>query len=117
MTDLSLSASGGEQGEFMKATRPTGQVKTPIAKAPAARPKAGALFERENFKWMLIGVVILIVGFLLMAGGGSDDPRVFEPSEVYSPRRITLAPIVILLGLAIEIYAIFRQPKNTNTAE
>jgi hypothetical protein len=71
------------------------------------------LFGKENLKWMLIGVAVLIVGFLLMAGGGSDDPNVFEPSEVYSARRITIAPIVIVLGLLIQIYAIFRQPKNT----
>lgn len=66
---------------------------------------------------MLIGVAVLIVGFLLMAGGGSEDPNVFDPSEVYSTRRITIAPIVILLGLMIQIYAIFRQPKNTGTAD
>jgi hypothetical protein len=96
----------------MKATRPAVQTK-----APASKPRAGELFDKENFKWMLIGVAILIVGFLLMAGGGSDDPRVFEPSEVYSTRRITIAPIVILVGLMIQIYAIFRQPKNTGTAE
>jgi hypothetical protein len=96
----------------MKATRPVAQAKT-----PATKPKAGELFGKENFKWMLIGVAILIVGFLLMAGGGSDDPKVFDPSEVYSTRRITIAPIVILVGLMIQIYAIFRQPKNTGTAE
>ena len=96
----------------MKATRPAIQTK-----APAAKPKAGELFGKENFKWMLIGVAVLIVGFLLMAGGGSDDPKVFDPSEVYSTRRITIAPIVILIGLMIQIYAIFRQPKNTGTAE
>lgn len=96
----------------MKATRPAIQTK-----APAAKPKAGELFGKENLKWMLIGVAILIVGFLLMAGGGSDDPKVFEPSEVYSTRRITIAPIVILIGLMIQIYAIFRQPKNTGTAD
>ena len=75
------------------------------------------MFGKENFKWMLIGVAVLVVGFLLMAGGGSDDPKVFEPSEVYSTRRITIAPIVILIGLMIQIYAIFRQPKNTGTAD
>jgi hypothetical protein len=52
-----------------------------------------------------------------MAGGGSDDPNVFDTSEVYSTRRITIAPVVILIGLAVEIYAIFRQPKKTETAE
>ncbi|HEV7329813.1 MAG TPA: DUF3098 domain-containing protein [Flavisolibacter sp.] len=96
----------------MKATKPTAQ-----AKAPAPKPKAGELFGKENYKWMLIGVAILTLGFILMAGGGSDDPNVFNPSEVYSTRRITIAPIVILIGLAIEFYAIFRQPKNTGAAE
>lgn len=96
----------------MKATRPAA-----TAKAPVVKRNVTPLFEKDNFIWMLIGVVILIVGFLLMAGGGSDNPNVFDPSEVYSPRRITVAPIVILIGLGIEIYAIFRQPKNTRTAE
>ena len=73
----------------MKTTRPVTTAKTT---ASAQTPRAGELFNRENYKWMLIGVAILIVGFLLMAGGGSDDPRVFEPSEVYSTRRITIAP-------------------------
>lgn len=62
---------------------------------------------------MLIGVAVLILGFILMAGGHTEDPNVFNKDEVYSGRRITVAPIVILLGLVIEIYAIFRQPRNT----
>ena len=103
----------------MKATRPAAPAKTAATptKTPAARPKAGQLFGKENFTWMLIGVAILILGFLLMAGGGNEDPNVFDASEVYSPRRITIAPIVILIGLAVEIYAIFRQPKKTGTAD
>ena len=79
--------------------------------------EAAELFNKDNFKWMLIGVAVLILGFLLMAGGGSNDPNVFNNSEVYSTRRITIAPIVILIGLAIEIYAIFRQPKTTDTTK
>jgi hypothetical protein len=47
-----------------------------------------------------------------MAGGKSDDPNVFNANEVYSTRRITIAPIVILIGLAIEVYAIFRKPRS-----
>jgi hypothetical protein len=96
----------------MKATRPAA-----TAKAPVAKTRATDLFDKDNLVWMLIGVVILTIGFVLMAGGGSDDPNVFDPSEVYSSRRITIAPIVILIGLGIEIYAIFRQPKNNRTAE
>lgn len=61
---------------------------------------------------MLLGVVIIAVGMLLMAGGKSNDPSVFNENEVYSSRRITLAPILIIAGLVIEIYAIFKKPKS-----
>lgn len=73
----------------------------------------GQLFEKDNLKWMLIGGVVMAIGFLLMAGGRSEDPNVFNPNEVYGFRRITIAPIIILAGLAIEIYAIFRSPKTS----
>jgi hypothetical protein len=72
---------------------------------------SGALFSKENYVWMLAGIVLVAIGILLMAGGKSEDPNVFKANEVYSFRRITLAPIVILLGLGIEIYAIFKKPK------
>ncbi|MDB5209059.1 MAG: hypothetical protein JWR72_4134 [Flavisolibacter sp.] len=100
----------------MKATRPTTQIKTAIPSATAKRAEAGKLFGKENFKWMLIGVAVLILGFILMAGGHSDDPNVFNKDEVYSTRRITIAPIIILIGLVIEIYAIFRQPKTAEAS-
>ena len=73
----------------------------------------GSLFEKTNLRWMLIGAAVMAIGFLLMAGGRSEDPNVFNPNEVYGTRRITIAPIVILAGLVIEIIAIFRQPKNS----
>jgi hypothetical protein len=76
------------------------------------RSAIGSLFEKTNYTWMLIGAGVMILGFLLMAGGRSDDPNVFNAGEVYGTRRITIAPIVILAGLVIEIIAIFRQPKN-----
>lgn len=61
---------------------------------------------------MLIGVVIIAIGMLLMSGGVSNkDPKVFDRDAVYSTMRITIAPIVILLGLGIEIFAIFKKPK------
>jgi hypothetical protein len=62
---------------------------------------------------MMIGAGVMILGFLLMAGGRSDDPNVFNVNEVYGTRRITIAPIIILAGLVIEIVAIFRQPRNS----
>ena len=103
----------------MKATRPATTAKAPAAptKVAASKPKVGQLFDKENYTWMLIGVGILILGFVLMAGGGSDDPNVFNASEVYSARRITIAPIIILIGIAVEIYAIFRKPKRKGAAE
>ena len=69
------------------------------------------LFSRENYKWMLIGLVIMAIGFFLMAGGKSADPNVFNDNEVYSFRRITLAPILIVGGLIVEIFAIIKKPK------
>jgi len=73
----------------------------------------GSLFEKTNYTWMLIGAGVMVLGFLLMAGGRSTDPNVFNVNEVYGTRRITIAPIIILAGLVIEIIAIFRQPKNS----
>ena len=70
------------------------------------------LFGRENYKWMLIGAAVMALGFFLMSGGKSEDPNIFKREEVYSTMRITVAPIVILLGLAIEVFAIFRKPKG-----
>jgi hypothetical protein len=69
------------------------------------------LFGKENYIWIIAGIIVMAIGILLMAGGNSDDPNVFNENEVYSKRRITIAPILILLGLAMEIFAIFRKPK------
>jgi hypothetical protein len=60
---------------------------------------------------MIIGLVVIAVGFILMAGGGSDDPNVFNP-DIFNWRRIRLAPTVILIGFAIEVYAILLKPKS-----
>lgn len=69
------------------------------------------LFTKENYTWMLIGGVIIALGMLLMSGGKSNDPKVFDVKEVYSTTRITIAPILVILGLLVEIYAIFKKPK------
>lgn len=76
------------------------------------RTSTDPLFEKQNYIWMLIGAIIIGLGMLLMVGGKSKDPNVFNAKEVYSTLRITVAPIVILLGLCIEIYAIFKKSKN-----
>ena len=69
------------------------------------------IFSKENYTWMAIGAVVITIGMFLMAGGKSSDPNVFNKDEVYSTTRITVAPILILIGLVLEIYAIFKRPK------
>ena len=71
------------------------------------------LFGKCNYIIMLIGLLIIALGFILMAGGGSDDPNVFN-EEIYSFRRIRLAPTLVIIGLIIEIYAILANPKKDN---
>ena len=68
-------------------------------------------FAKENYRLMLIGLAFIAIGFILMIGGGSKDPSVFNP-EIFSFRRITLAPILILAGFVIEIFAIMKKPKD-----
>jgi hypothetical protein len=82
---------------------------TPVTKeVPSSR---FPLFDKTNLLWMLGGVALMIIGFLLMAGGRSDNPNVFNADEVYSTTRITIAPIVILAGLVVLVFSIFRHPK------
>lgn len=69
------------------------------------------LFRKENYRIMFIGLAIIALGYLLMVGGKSPDPNQFDPAQVYSWRRITLAPIVVIIGLLVEIYAIMKKPK------
>ncbi len=69
------------------------------------------LFSRDNYKWMLAGLIVMAIGFFLMAGGKSSDPNVFRDKDVYSTTRITIAPILILAALVIEIFAIMKKPK------
>ncbi|MCD6544371.1 MAG: DUF3098 domain-containing protein [Flavobacteriaceae bacterium] len=70
------------------------------------------LFEKRNYMIMIVGIVVIMIGFALMAGGGSDDPNVFN-EEIYNFRRIRLAPTLVLIGLAIEVYAIMATPNKT----
>lgn len=68
-------------------------------------------FGKENYILMVIGVVLIILGFILMTGGGSNDPNVFN-EEMFDSRRLTLSPILILVGFGIEIVAIMKRPKD-----
>lgn len=89
------------------------KINTPLSHKDAAHASSEdtALFSKENYKWMLIGLIVMAIGFFLMAGGKSADPNVFNDSEIYSFRRITLAPFLIVGGLVIEIVAIIKKPK------
>jgi len=71
------------------------------------------LFSKANYKWMLVGLALMAIGMFLMAGGKSDDPSVFNKDAVYSTTRITIAPLLILAGLVLEIFAIFRKPRES----
>ena len=73
--------------------------------------KSDLAFGKENYILLLVGLAFIVTGFILMTGGGSDDPNVFS-EEIYSFRRITLAPIIVITGFVIEIFAIMKKPKD-----
>ena len=74
--------------------------------------KGNLPLSKHNYVLMLIGLAVIILGYILMSGGGSDDPNIFNGEELYSFRRITLAPILIVAGFIFEIYAIMKRPKQ-----
>jgi hypothetical protein len=69
------------------------------------------LFDKINYKILLIGIAVIALGFILMSGGGSDDPTIFN-EDIFSFRRIRLAPTTVLIGFGITIYAILKNPKK-----
>ena len=69
------------------------------------------LFEKDNYMWMGIGALIVVIGMFIMGGGKNPDPNQFDTKLVYSTTRITIAPLLIILGFLVEIYAIFKRPK------
>lgn len=73
--------------------------------------KQNFVFSKKNYIWMFIGLAFIALGFILMAGGGSDDPNVFS-NAVFSVQRIRVAPTLILIGFGIQIYAILLKPKS-----
>ena len=68
------------------------------------------VFGKRNYRFMIIGIIFIALGFILMSGGGSDDPNIFN-EEIYSFRRIRIAPLIVIIGFAIEIYAILTKPE------
>ncbi|WCL80826.1 DUF3098 domain-containing protein [Saprospira sp. CCB-QB6] len=75
------------------------------------------LYGKKHYVIMGAAVLLVIIGFFLMSGGGMEDPNVWKPEEIYSFRRITLAPFVVLLGLGVFAYALFFQTPEDKEAE
>ena len=73
--------------------------------------KSDFIFGKKNYKWLFIGLAFIAIGFILMSGGGSDDPNVFDES-IFSWRRIRLAPTLVLIGFGIQVYAILLNPDS-----
>jgi len=73
--------------------------------------KSNFIFGKKNYKFMFVGIAFIAIGFILMAGGGSDDPNVYNP-EIFNFRRIRLAPTLVLIGFGIQIYAILLNPDS-----
>ena len=92
---------------------------TPTPRKPlvASRPQQAFLFDKENYILMIAGVALIFIGFMLMSGGKSPDPTKFNYDEIYSFRRITLAPITVLLGCVVEVFAIMKKPKEVVTTQ
>ncbi len=70
------------------------------------------VFTRENYMLMIAGVAIVILGFILMSGGGTDDPNVFTYDEIFSNRRVVVAPLTILLGFGVVFFSILKNPSS-----
>jgi hypothetical protein len=72
------------------------------------------LFDRNNYIWMGVGVLLITLGFFLMVGGKSADPKQFNDAEIYSATRITVAPLLIIAGFLVEVFAIMKKPAPEN---
>ena len=95
------------------AKTPTGSFRMQSKKTTSDNSKLKFPFQKKNYQLLLIGVGIILLGYTLMMGGGSADPNVFDPS-IFSFQRITLAPIVVLIGYAFIGYAIMHKPKKNS---
>lgn len=94
------------------ATKQAPKEKQGPAQAKQAIAQAPLVFERSNYIIMIAGLIIVLLGFALMSGGATSDPNIFPKDEIYSFRRITLAPIMVILGFGIELFAILKKPNN-----
>ena len=108
-------------------TKPTVKTSAPVSGSTSGRsvvekgfnlfPKGDGpiLYDKFNYILMVSGVMFIIAGFAFMAGGKNPDPNVFDAEEVYSFNRITLAPILVVIGLVIEIFAVLKRPSQESS--
>lgn len=92
---------------------PPKPAKTPPPQSRSAKEKSQVdfAFGRINYYLMFAGMGLMLLGYILMSGGGSDDPNVFNP-EVFSTRRITVAPILVISGLVVLVFSIVKKAKD-----
>jgi len=88
-------------------------MKKKIVRKDHTTKETGFALGKENYKLMAIGFAVIIIGFILMGGGKSESPDVFNP-EIFNFRRLTIAPLLLLGGFIFEIYAIMKKPKENN---
>ena len=94
------------------ATKQPQKEKQSVAQAKQAAALPPFVFDKTNYIIMVAGLFVILLGFALMSGGATSDPNIFPKEEIYSFRRITLAPIVVIIGFAIEIFAILKRSDN-----
>ena len=102
-----MSKSNQPKKKVVVKTETAGPAKPQTRSAATSAPSRELTFNQSSYLWMGIGAVVIAVGLALMSGGAMPSPEVWDPNLIYSNVRITLAPIIILVGLGIEVYAIF----------
>ncbi len=101
--------SASEVPSVAEPARTVATPKTRPVPRPSERPDHPLIFGKQTYLWLGGGFLLIVIGFLFMMGGRGDDPTVFDESVLYSFRKITLAPIIILSGLGVVTYAIFKK--------
>lgn len=102
-----MSKDSKQQKKKIGPTRVSSTQRKTVSRSVLSFP---LLFDKQNYLWMVIGVALIILGMVFMLGGQMKDPNVWDESVIYSFRRTVLAPVFIIAGLAVEIYAILKQP-------
>lgn len=97
-------------------TKPGNSVQSISSKQIPAKPSFDFAFEKINYIWMLIGLALLALGYILLIGGGSKNPDVFNES-LFDAQRLVISPILMVAGIVVEIYAILLKPKKKTEQE